>query len=141
MDDVCGPVVFKTVPTAIGSCCLGTVGIEHNEENMTITKFGLFGISFAALVLLSACGESEKQLAAAQSYSCTQLAREIGKREQKRDSAQVDGFINTIESVVSDNKELKDAADIDATINMLDEADAEKSLEQLGAIYRSKGCV
>lgn len=107
---------------------------------MTKTQRRL-SVMLAGLTVLSACGESEKQLAAAEHYSCTQLAREIGKREQRRDSAQIDGFMNGLVSAVADDKKRRREADIESLANNIDEADAEKSLEQLTAIYRRKGCI
>lgn len=108
---------------------------------MTTTKLWPLGTALIALTMLSACGESKRQLAEAQSYSCTQLAREIGKREQRRDSARIDGVLNTITSIATDDKEVRRQADIDSTINTIDEVDAEKSFEQLQEIYRNKGCI
>lgn len=107
---------------------------------MTIIKLGSWGACIITIATISACGESQKQLDAASQFSCTELAREIGKREQRRDSAQINGVINTIESVIADDKDAETAADIGALTNYIDEADAEKSLEQLEGIYRSKGC-
>lgn len=98
------------------------------------------GACLIALATLSACGESQQDLDAARKMRCTELAREIGKREQRRDSARVDGVINTITSVVADDKEVRDAADIDSAINSIDEYDADTSLDQLEKIYRAKGC-
>lgn len=96
----------------------------------------------AVLILtgLIACGETEEQLAFAQTASCTELAREIGKREQRRDSASIDGLLNGIVSVVADDKSTRQTADIDAAMNSFDEMDAEKSLEQLEGIFERKGC-
>ncbi len=107
---------------------------------MTPTPFRPAGLFLFVLVTLAACGESQQQLSAAHSLSCTDLAREIGKREQRRDSAKVDGWINMIESAVASDKEAETAADIDFLVNSIDEADAGKSFKQLQKIYRSKGC-
>lgn len=107
---------------------------------MTTFKLISFGAYLMSFAMLSACGETRQQLAAAQALSCTELAREIGKREQRRDSAQIDGVFNTIESVIADDKEDRDSASIASTINIIDETDAEESIEQLERIYRSKGC-
>lgn len=92
------------------------------------------------LAILSACGESQQDLEAARKMRCTELAREIGKREQRRDSARIDGVLSTITSVVSEDKEMRDAANIDSAIDSIDEYDADKSLDQLEKIYRAKGC-
>ncbi|SMR71043.1 hypothetical protein SAMN04488030_0663 [Aliiroseovarius halocynthiae] len=103
-------------------------------KSAAITLLGL------ALGGLSACGESKDQLSSAWSKSCTELAREIGKREQRRDSAKIDGWINIAESAFAEDSNAAAAADIEYAANAFDEADAEKSFDQLTKIYRSKGC-
>lgn len=108
---------------------------------MTTNGLRTFVPCMIALATLTACGESKKQLEIARSMSCTELAREIGKREQRRDSARIDGVFNSIVSVVDSDKEVRRSADIDSTINNIDEADAEKSVEQLTKIFRQKGCI
>lgn len=97
-------------------------------------------VCLIVLSILSACGESKQDLEAARKMRCTELAREIGKREQRRDSARLDGVVNTITSVVSTDKELRNAANIDSAVNSIDEYDAGTSLDQLEKIYRAKGC-
>lgn len=104
-------------------------------RSIQLPLMGLLALSF-----LVACGESKQQLAKAQTYSCTQLAREIGKREQRKTSAQVDGFVNNVESIFAKDKEVRTAADIETGVNLVDEIDATKSLKQLESIYRAKGC-
>lgn len=98
-------------------------------------------IGLFALGGLVACGESKTQLAAANSYSCTDLAREIGKREQRKTAAQVNGFANSMVSIFTSDKELRTAADVETGVNLIDEIDAGKSLNQLQKIYDAKGCV
>lgn len=100
-----------------------------------------FGFGLATMTMLSACGETQNQLTVARSLTCTELAREIGKREQRRDSARVEGVFNSIISVVADDEETREGASIDSAINTVDEIDAERSFEQLNEIYSSKGCV
>ena len=107
---------------------------------MTLRTLKLALIGILALGGLTACGESKAQLAAAHSYSCTDLAREIGKREQRKTSAQVDGFANSMVSIFSSDKEVRTAADVETGVNLIDEIDAGKSLKQLQKIYDAKGC-
>lgn len=116
------------------------VGGKTNQWTKIMkTKILMIAI-LAGLLALSACGETNAQLAAAQSYSCTQLAREIGKREQVRDSAQIDSVVDTVASAVIDDKEERRATDIRLGVNAFEDLDAQKSLKQLTQIYRSKGC-
>lgn len=107
---------------------------------MTINTHSYLGASLIALTALTACGESPEQLAAARSYSCTQLAREIGKLEQRKETAQIDGTINSIASVVINDKEERRAAGLESAVNSIDEADADKSLQQYKDIFFAKGC-
>ena len=92
------------------------------------------------LPLLMSCGEAETELTKAQTYSCAQLAREIGKREQRRDDAEIDGWINVLELAISDDREVERVASIELAANAFDEADADKSFGQLQEIHRNKGC-
>ena len=107
---------------------------------MKFSKFHPIGPLLLTLAV-SACGESKQQLAKAQGLSCTELSREIGKREQRRDTARVDGWINIAESAIAGDSDVGRAADIEGAVNSIDEADAEKSLHQLQGIYQSKGCI
>lgn len=106
---------------------------------MTLTRFTNPFVA-VALITLGACGHSQKQLALVETYSCTEIARELGKLEERRTSAQVDGFFDAITSVVADSKEDRAEADISLAVNSLDEADADLSHEQLTEIYRRKNC-
>lgn len=94
----------------------------------------------AALCALTACGESQRSLSAAQTMSCTELARELGKREQRSETAGINSFANSLTSVLTDDKEVEREADIEGFINDVDQADADRSIEQLTAIFQAKGC-
>lgn len=89
---------------------------------------------------LSACGHSSDQLAYAERLSCPQLAQELGRYEERRDDAAVDGFVSDLVSIVADNESDRREAGFDSAISSLEEADADLSLEQLAAIYKRKGC-
>lgn len=108
---------------------------------MKLNSAGAFGSLLITLVVLSACGESNQQLSAAHTYSCTELSREIGKLEQRRDTARVNGWISVAEGVFAADSGESLAADIGLAANSIDEADAEKSLEQFQRIYDRKGCI
>lgn len=108
---------------------------------MNTKTVGTLCLSAATLFTLSACGHTPDQLAAAQGYSCTKLAREIGKQEQRKESAQVSGMFESLTSVVADSKEERNSAGISSAAHSIDEADADKSMRQLNEIYNAKGCV
>lgn len=115
----------------------GCPGTSKNEVKMTSLKILTLG---ATLCALTACGESQQDLSAARSMSCTQLARVLGRREQRRESAAIDSIGNTLTSALTDDKELERSAAIEGLVNNVDEMDANRSIEQLNAIYRAKGC-
>lgn len=107
---------------------------------MTFPTIPPLTLSVITAAFLTACGETQPQLAKAQNASCTELAREIGKNEQQKERANIDFWANTAISVLSKDNDLQNHASADALINTVDEADAEVSLDQLEQIYRSKGC-
>ena len=53
---------------------------------------------------LGGCADPRQEMLAAQAMSCTELAREIGRHEYRRDSARVDGVINSISSQLQTTK-------------------------------------
>lgn len=101
------------------------------------TKILILG---AALCALTACGESRHSLNAARAMSCTQLARELGKHEQRSASAGIDSMVNTITGAFTDDNAVERQAAIDGLINDVDQADANRSIEQLTAVFNAKGC-
>ncbi len=108
---------------------------------MTIRFPKLHLITMMIVATLAACGETERDLHKARQMSCTELAREIGKREQRVESAQIDGWVYTLTSIISDDDELETAANIGLGASAIEEIDATKSLEQLKEIYSQSDCV
>ncbi len=107
---------------------------------MTIPPFQLRFSALVLLTLVAACGQTGLQLEQARAMSCTELARELGKREQKRESAQIDGFAHSLDSVFADDKKARREADMNSVLTSLDEAVAEKEIAQLEQIFTAKGC-
>lgn len=100
-------------------------------------SFGCLGVLAATL---TACGESQQQISAARSMSCTELAHQIGRRAQRKDTAQAEGWINLAEGVFASDKEAALEASVEHSVSAFEEADAEMSLNQLQEIYREKRC-
>ncbi|HAT87975.1 MAG TPA: hypothetical protein DCS30_19800 [Rhizobiales bacterium] len=94
-----------------------------------------------AMTTLGACTSSDNSLEDARYMSCTELARNIGRQEQRKEDALIDGIGDDIDMIISKTDEDKTASAISGMINDLDEHDADQSLKQLNQIFRQKGCV
>lgn len=94
-----------------------------------------------ALSLLGACGHGPNDLRAARSLSCTQLARELGRLEQRSDAAGIDSTFATLEGAFANRDTDETAAEISGLVHDVDQIDADKSIDQLTQIYTAKGCI
>ena len=130
-------------------CCVGkSCAVRYRNSLYKYSKRKTMKISVVRSIMpclivvaaLAGCADPRQEMLAAQAMSCTELAREIGRHEYRRDSARVDGVINSISSAIADDKKERDAADIESLGNGIDEMDASRSIEMLQKVYRSKRC-
>ena len=98
----------------------------------------LLAISIAALTI-AGCTTLEEDVAEYRTYSCTGIAQEIGRWEQKLDDAETDGDIAVLDQILGDKKEREDA-ETDELVADFDEADARDHLRELRRIQAEKGC-
>ena len=98
----------------------------------------LLAISIAALTL-TGCTTLKEDVAEYQTYSCPQLAQEIGRWKQKLEDAEVDGDVAVLGQIFGDKKE-QDDAETDELIADIDEEDARDHLRELRRINAEKGC-
>ena len=94
----------------------------------------------AALLALGACATPEEDLAEARGMSCTELAREIGRAEQERDDARLDGDLSTLDALFSESDSEIDDAILGGTLDDLAAESSEREVQDLTRIFRQKGC-
>ncbi len=102
-------------------------------------KQSTYVYAILAALALSSCSTLKDDVEKYQTYSCIGLAEEIGRWEQKLESAELDGGVAVLGQIFGD-KEEREEAELDETIAEFDEDDAHEHLRELRRIQAQKQC-
>ncbi len=101
----------------------------------------LLGVAFIVSVVgLSACETMDERVAEYETFSCFQLAREIGRYEHALDVAKTDKLESDLTQIFTDDDDEEEQAWWDSFIADGNADDARENLNALERIRYRKGC-
>ena len=101
----------------------------------------LFSITIlVATTLLGGCSVGAMNSKPIAQMSCTELAREIGRYTQLKETADADSLVGTVGMVLADNREDEITNGVESIVGDITSMSAESELEQLNRTFNQRGC-
>lgn len=105
-----------------------------------MTRKSLFIASLFATALLGGCSANTMNSTPIQHMSCTELAREIGRYTQMKETADADSLIGTVGMVLADNRQDEITNGVESIVGDVTSMSAASELAQLNRVFHQNGC-
>ncbi len=97
-------------------------------------------LSLFVVLSLSACNTIDEDFERYETYSCYDIAREIGRWEARLEEAEIDGTIAVLDEVFGDSRRERDEAAVDGLFADIDAYTAEEYLNRLKHLEYRQQC-